>query len=355
MSTKMNPGKFNCHAAAYPDEPVFTLLGRDPAAPATIKFWRQERVRLGKTENIDDLDRIAESILEAQAFEVWRAQNLDPFGDGTPTWRTPHTVPEGNPIRVEPAAMEVSVKDTLMQVLSRLSNEHRSEQDRIAEVFETLTRVIDAIEANVPCVPTAQVVTAVERDTLEHIRLGQTRGETVVIDTGADDLSHAPEVPPHRFSQFHKGEGWAYAKGLEINPTHLPTALDAMELDGWETVCVFGQTDSQHVGFLFKRVALPAVAPLPGNPYEHGTAPRLPKIEVHVEGMAHTDMLSLMAVIECRMRWLPQDYEQVQIVGLIDRDPEAAFDFTQARGRIEQRRSLAGSSGCNEYGRQLEP
>jgi hypothetical protein len=81
----------------------------------------------------------------------------------------------------------------------------------------------------------------------------QTPGEQVVVDSQPTDLAHAPEVPPHRFSVFHKGESYAYARGLEINPMHLPTALDAMEKDGWSLVAIFGQTDSQHVGFIFRR------------------------------------------------------------------------------------------------------
>lgn len=38
----------SCLNRASPDEMIFVLLGRDAAAPATIKFWAEERVRLGK-------------------------------------------------------------------------------------------------------------------------------------------------------------------------------------------------------------------------------------------------------------------------------------------------------------------
>ncbi|HAW11807.1 MAG TPA: aspartate decarboxylase, partial [Chloroflexi bacterium] len=31
MGTKNNPGKFDCYDDAHPDEPMFVLLGRDPA------------------------------------------------------------------------------------------------------------------------------------------------------------------------------------------------------------------------------------------------------------------------------------------------------------------------------------
>lgn len=80
-----------------------------------------------------------------------------------------------------------------------------------------------------------------------------TPGERVVINTAPDDIAHAPDVAPHRFSQFHKGARYAYARGLEVSPVHLPTALDAMAKDGWFLVAIFGQTDSKHVGFIFER------------------------------------------------------------------------------------------------------
>lgn len=39
MGTKLNPGKFDCHAKALPDEPIFTLLARDRSAPFIIRNW----------------------------------------------------------------------------------------------------------------------------------------------------------------------------------------------------------------------------------------------------------------------------------------------------------------------------
>lgn len=43
MGTKNNPGKFDCYANAAPDEPIFILLGRDPDAPETVRFWAERR------------------------------------------------------------------------------------------------------------------------------------------------------------------------------------------------------------------------------------------------------------------------------------------------------------------------
>jgi len=43
MGTKNNPGQFDCHAKAHPDEPLFTLLARDPAAAALVMMWAHHR------------------------------------------------------------------------------------------------------------------------------------------------------------------------------------------------------------------------------------------------------------------------------------------------------------------------
>lgn len=42
-----------CLAVAAPEEMVFVLLGRDPAAPYAIRAWAAERIRLGKNKTGD--------------------------------------------------------------------------------------------------------------------------------------------------------------------------------------------------------------------------------------------------------------------------------------------------------------
>lgn len=39
MSTKANPGQYDCYAKAEPDEPLFVLLARDRHAPALVALW----------------------------------------------------------------------------------------------------------------------------------------------------------------------------------------------------------------------------------------------------------------------------------------------------------------------------
>ena len=68
------------------------------------------------------------------------------------------------------------------------------------------------------------------------------------------DLSMPPKLADYRFGSLIKGEHFAYARGLTINPTHLPEALDAMYKDGWELMAIFGETDSEKVGFIFKKI-----------------------------------------------------------------------------------------------------
>lgn len=43
MTTKNNPGQFDCYEKAAPDEPMFILLARDPVAPALVEAWRALR------------------------------------------------------------------------------------------------------------------------------------------------------------------------------------------------------------------------------------------------------------------------------------------------------------------------
>lgn len=81
-----------------------------------------------------------------------------------------------------------------------------------------------------------------------------TVGERMVVDEAPSDLAHGPSVGPHRFTMFNKSENYAYARGLEVSPQHLPLALDAMLADGWKLVSLFGQTDAKHVGFIFEWV-----------------------------------------------------------------------------------------------------
>lgn len=77
MSTKENPGVYDCYAAAEPDEPMFHLLGRDPTAPSLVRAWASHRIL-----QIDDGQRPSTDRLKAEnafniadAMDLWRAVN----------------------------------------------------------------------------------------------------------------------------------------------------------------------------------------------------------------------------------------------------------------------------------------
>lgn len=86
MGTKAMPAKGDCYSRALPDEPIFTLLARDPVAPAVIKFWavhREVRIARGEAPESDSAV-IEEAIKTAYAMGVWRTNRLR----STP-WRAP--------------------------------------------------------------------------------------------------------------------------------------------------------------------------------------------------------------------------------------------------------------------------
>jgi hypothetical protein len=39
MSTKTEPGKYDCYAKLAQDEPYFVLRAKDPHAPALVELW----------------------------------------------------------------------------------------------------------------------------------------------------------------------------------------------------------------------------------------------------------------------------------------------------------------------------
>lgn len=67
MGTKNNPGEFDCYSKAAPDEPMFILLGRDPAASAVVDYWVFLRDIHGKTESAV----LAEARTTAKRMAEW--------------------------------------------------------------------------------------------------------------------------------------------------------------------------------------------------------------------------------------------------------------------------------------------
>lgn len=62
----------SCLNKAHPDEMIFVLRSKDRAAPAAIRAWIQERIRLGYNEACDA--KLLEAECCAQAMQ--QADNL---------------------------------------------------------------------------------------------------------------------------------------------------------------------------------------------------------------------------------------------------------------------------------------
>lgn len=67
----------SCMSRARDDEWTFVLLGRDAAAPATVRFWVSERLRIGKNTPSDA--QIIEAIVCADAMEAEREAERTPL------------------------------------------------------------------------------------------------------------------------------------------------------------------------------------------------------------------------------------------------------------------------------------
>lgn len=249
MGTKQHPGRFNCHAAALPDEEIFTVLARDPAMPATIRFWIAERARLGKAETGEDQQRLADATEIADNAAEWREANLNGPND-RPTWKDAPPRPssirdmDDRPVRMMPNEPEMGYNaDAQGQpVLVKISLGLR-------QVTEEMQRVINS--TTWPDTRKRQMLTFCDRINGYATEAGEVAGKGVFHSTL--DLATPPEIPDHRFASFYKGEHYAYARGLEVNPTHLPVVLDRMAADGYHLLAVFGVTDSKNVGFIFRR------------------------------------------------------------------------------------------------------
>lgn len=84
MGTKNNPGDNDCYSRAMPDEPMFTLLGRDPAAPDCLRKWAKDRLDaiVKRLRPNSDMELVVEAMKCADDMDDWRIAN-----DGV--WRNP--------------------------------------------------------------------------------------------------------------------------------------------------------------------------------------------------------------------------------------------------------------------------
>lgn len=66
MGTKTTPGSFDAYAKASPDEPLFTLIGRDRHAGLLVRLWALMRHREGEDEAV-----VAEALRCADAMDAF--------------------------------------------------------------------------------------------------------------------------------------------------------------------------------------------------------------------------------------------------------------------------------------------
>jgi hypothetical protein len=76
MGTKRNPGRYDCYAAAEPDEPMFVLLARDQYAPLLVREWARCRWLDGDREKAMEADECAKAMEEWQRDKSLRASGF---------------------------------------------------------------------------------------------------------------------------------------------------------------------------------------------------------------------------------------------------------------------------------------
>lgn len=77
MSTKTEGD--GCYNSALPDEPMFTLLARDPTAPKFVMEWAKQRLAdvEEKRRPPEDRQQVSEAVDLAQRMISWREDNLN--------------------------------------------------------------------------------------------------------------------------------------------------------------------------------------------------------------------------------------------------------------------------------------
>ena len=89
MGTKLKPDLFDCEGKALPDEPKFTLLGRDRVGPDAVRVW--VGARLGVFRN-PPVEKIRHLIAVTVLPDEERAQLLEALdcADAMEQWRIAH-------------------------------------------------------------------------------------------------------------------------------------------------------------------------------------------------------------------------------------------------------------------------
>ena len=107
MSTKENPGKYDCLEKAEPDEPYFVLLARDIEAATAIRDWAM------RSRHAQPLEKLKEALSCANAMDSWRSikETANVLNALEPTSNVPPATPAA-PAKRRPAGGGDSKKAT---------------------------------------------------------------------------------------------------------------------------------------------------------------------------------------------------------------------------------------------------
>lgn len=75
MGTKNNPSEFDCYSKALPDEPMFTLLGRDALASDFVELW----AHLNNAAPLDAFETFVRLYRQIKMTEVDKAQVMEAY------------------------------------------------------------------------------------------------------------------------------------------------------------------------------------------------------------------------------------------------------------------------------------
>lgn len=191
MSTKTNPGSFDCYKNALPDEPLFVLLGRDPLAGATVRAWAAARARLDPGSK-----KAVEAVKMAAEMDAWCLSV-----SGLPAAQTLSgaRVKSARLTKSERAAMQGLVDGLIPKTIA--FNTDRSES--------TITDHIRAARQKLGAKTTAQALCwLVEQRTLESFEVwAEARGYSM-------ERSRIPELTYSSVATEHALRGW-----LGVEPT----------------------------------------------------------------------------------------------------------------------------------------
>lgn len=75
MNTKSSPSAHDCYAKLKPDEPYFVLMGRDPNAAETVRFWAERRkIAIEDGLSTDKMEKVDEAYACADAMTLYRTR-----------------------------------------------------------------------------------------------------------------------------------------------------------------------------------------------------------------------------------------------------------------------------------------